>query len=587
MLWLMAIVLSFVSVPVALSQHANALVQNPTAAAKISFTFDDGLRSAVGQALPTLSKYGLTGTNYVITKCVGMTAIPNTCHANTDASYMTWAQIKQLQAAGWEIGSHTVTHPYLATSDATDGQPNVLTPAQVTQELTQSKADLAAQGITANAFSTPYGDYNPDTLAQIAKVYTSHRGFADTNSNLWPYNDYLLNNYPVQAGVSVAQVKARIDAAIANKEWLILTFHDIKVNASSNPDDYEYSTANLDQIAAYVKSKQTAGLITPLNVSNGLVKSDTNLLANSSFESGLAAGWTTDSPAAWTANAAGNGSAPSPANSIAFNATAANTHLFSPMVDVDSTVTYLLKNYLTVKRIAGGEVGFFIDEYDAAGNWVSGQYKNGERTAFTENINFTYKPTATTVKKARLQVIATANSGASGFYDNAQWFGLNAATPTPPAPVQTNLVANGNFDAGIASGWRTDDAVNIVKDAASHGSPANPVNSVLLKSTTKNIHLFSPSVTVDPAKSYNLLSYVRLQQITGGEVGFFIDEYDTAGNWISGQYKTGVRGVSAGDVNIAYKPSSTAVKTANLQVIVTANSGITAYYDDARWFLAG
>jgi peptidoglycan/xylan/chitin deacetylase (PgdA/CDA1 family) len=587
MLWLMAIVLSFVSVPVALSQHANALVQNPTAAAKISFTFDDGLRSAVGQALPTLSKYGLTGTNYVITKCVGMTAIPNTCHANTDASYMTWAQIKQLQAAGWEIGSHTVTHPYLATSDATDGQPNVLTPAQVTQELTQSKADLAAQGITANAFSTPYGDYNPDTLAQIAKVYTSHRGFADTNSNLWPYNDYLLNNYPVQAGVSVAQVKARIDAAITNKEWLILTFHDIKVNASSNPDDYEYSTANLDQIAAYVKSKQTAGLITPLNVSNGLVKSDTNLLANSSFESGLAAGWTTDSPAAWTANAAGNGSAPSPANSIAFNATAANTHLFSPMVDVDSTVTYLLKNYLTVKRIAGGEVGFFIDEYDAAGNWVSGQYKNGERTAFTENINFTYKPTATTVKKARLQVIATANSGASGFYDNAQWFGLNAATPTPPAPVQTNLVANGNFDAGIASGWRTDDAVNIVKDAASHGSPANPVNSVLLKSTTKNIHLFSPSVTVDPAKSYNLLSYVRLQQITGGEVGFFIDEYDTAGNWISGQYKTGVRGVSAGDVNIAYKPSSSAVKTANLQVIVTANSGITAYYDDARWFLAG
>jgi hypothetical protein len=273
---------------------------------------------------------------------------------------------------------------------------------------------------------------------------------------------------------------------------------------------------------------------------------------------------------------------------VAFNAIAKNAHLFSPTVDVDSTVTYLLKNYLTVKRIAGGEVGFFIDEYDAAGNWISGQYKNGERTAFTENFNFAYKPTGATVKKARLQVIVTANSGASGFYDNAQWFGLNAATPAPvtPPPAQTNLVANGTFDAGIASGWRTDDAVNIVKDGASHGSPANPVNSVLLKSTTKNVHLFSPSVAVDPVKSYNLLSYVNLQQITGGEVGFFVDEYDAAGNWISGQYKTGVRGVSAGDVNIAYKPSSAAVKTASLQVIVTANSGITAYYDDARWFLA-
>jgi peptidoglycan/xylan/chitin deacetylase (PgdA/CDA1 family) len=126
---------------------AGAAVQNPVAKPKISFTFDDGLASAATQAQPTLTKYGLTGTDYVITGCVGMSTTPNTCHANTANKYMTWAQIAQLQSAGWEIGSHTVTHPYLASSDATDGQPNVLTPTQVTQELTQSKADLAAHGI--------------------------------------------------------------------------------------------------------------------------------------------------------------------------------------------------------------------------------------------------------------------------------------------------------------------------------------------------------------------------------------------------------------------------------------------------------
>jgi hypothetical protein len=71
----------------------------------------------------------------------------------------------------------------------------------------------------------------------------------------------------------------------------------------------------------------------------------------------------------------------------------------------------------------------------------------------------------------------------------------------------------------------------------------------------------------------------------GGEVGFFIDEYDSAGNWISGQYKTGVRGVSSGDVNFTYKPSSTNVASASLQVIVTANSSISAYYDDVRWYV--
>lgn len=568
--------------PFVLARQAGAAVQNPSASAMVSFTFDDGLTSAATQALPTLSKYGLTGTDYVITRCVGMSAIPNTCRANTDASYMTWAQIKQLQSAGWEIGSHTVTHPYLASSDATDGQPNVLTPTQVTQELTQSKAALAAQGIVANAFSTPYGDYTSATLAQIAKVYTSHRGFADVNSNIWPYNDYLLNDYPVQAGVTVAQVKARIDTAIANKEWLILTMHDIKVTPSSNPDDYEYSTANLDQIAAYVKAKQTAGLLKSVNISNGLVDGDVNILPNSTFDSGIAGGWTTDAPATIVRNAANNGSAPSATNSVALAASAQNTHLFSPIVTIDPNTTYLLKNYLNVTRITGGEVGFFVDEYNAAGNWVSGQYKNGERSAFVESFNFTYKPTSSAVSKARLQLIVTANSGVTGFYDNARWFALSSVAP-PPAP--TNLVTNGTFDAGIANGWTTDDAVNITRDAASHGSPANPVNSVALKSTTKNIHLFSPKVVVDPVKTYSLISYVSVQQLTSGEVGFYVDEYDAAGNWISGLYKTGVRGVSTGDVNISYKPSSASVKSASLQVIVTANAGMVAYYDDARWFL--
>jgi peptidoglycan/xylan/chitin deacetylase (PgdA/CDA1 family) len=569
--------------PLSLTHHASALVQNPTAGAKISFTFDDGLASALTQAQPTLAKYGLTGTDYVATKCIGMTTAPNTCHANTDALYMSWAQVKQLQAAGWEIGSHTQSHPYLASSDATDGQPNVLTQAQVVQELSGAKADLAAQGITANAFATPYGDYTPATLAQIAKLYTSHRGFADQNNNIWPYNDYLLNDMPVQAGVTVAQVKAKIDAAITNKTWLVLTMHDIKTNPSTNPDDYEYSTANLDAIAAYVKSKQTAGLITPVNVSKGLVTSDTNLLANSTFDSGIASGWTTDAPATIVKDAANNGSAPSPANSIKLTAAAANTHLFSPQVTVDPAATYMLKNYLNVSALKSGEVGFYIDEYNAAGAWISGQYKNGERSAFVDELGFSYKPSSTNVRNARLQVIVTGGSGITAYLDNSQWFALTATNITPP-PVQTNLVANGTFDSGIAAGWTTDDATNIKADAASHGSPNNVVNSVALKGTTRNTHLFSPKVTVTSTKTYSLTSYLNLQQLTGGEVGFYIDEYNSSGAWISGKYVTGIRGVSTGDVSFQYTPSSASVATASLQVIVTANSGASGYFDDVRWY---
>jgi hypothetical protein len=237
---------------------------------------------------------------------------------------------------------------------------------------------------------------------------------------------------------------------------------------------------------------------------------------------------------------------------------------------------------VNVTRITSGEVGFFIDEYDGAGNWLSGQYKNGERSAFVENFNFSYKPTSANVKKARLQVIVMGNSGVTGFYDTAQWFALSSVAP-PPAP--TNLVANGTFDGGISGGWTTNSPTTISADTANHGSPSNPVNSVKLVSTTVNRHLFSPKVAVDSLKTYNLLSYVAVTQLASGEVGFYVDEYDASGNWISGQYKTGVRGVSAGDVSISYKPTSTNVKSASLQIIVTGNSNIIAYYDDARWYL--
>lgn len=559
-----------------------AATTNVAPVAKVSFTFDDGYASAYTRAASTLATYGLKGTAYVTTGCVGMTTAPNTCHADTDGRYMTWAQVTALQNTyGWEIGSHTVTHPYLASSDASDGQPNILTPAQVAQELSQSKATLAARGLNVTSFSSPYGDYNNAVLAQIAKYYNSHRGFADVNNNNWPYNDLLLNNFPVQTGVTVAQVKAKIDQAITNKTWLVLTFHDIKATASSDPDDYEYSTTNLGQIAAYVKTKQDAGLLKNVTVNQGHIASDTNLLPNSSFNSGITGGWTTDAPTAVVADNANNGSYPDSTNSVKIVPGASNVHLFSPKVTVNPSDTYMLKNFINVASINSGEVAFYIDEYDANGNWISGQYKAAERTAFVENMNFTYKPSTLAVSKASLQIIASGGSGIVAYFDNPQWFSLN--NTVPPAP--TNLVPNGTFDAGIGSGWTTNDTVNIKADALNNGSPANPVNSVSVTASTANRHLFSPKVAVNSTKTYSLASYLNITARINNEIGFYIDEYNSSGGWISGQYKTGVMTPGASNVSFNYLPTSVNVTSASLQVISTGNSGIKAYFDDAKWYM--
>lgn len=562
--------------------------QNTSPNAEISFTFDDSLQSAYTQAAPTLAKYGLTGTDAAITNCVGMTTVPNTCRANTDTPYMTWAQVQALQNTyGWEIASHTVDHDCLATSAATDPsdcQTNLLTQAQVDAELANSKSTLAAHGINATDFVPPYGDYNMMVLAQIAKYYATMRQFANSsnNTNVWPYSDYYLWDYMVQEKTTpVASVETAINNAIANKQWLILTFHNIETKPSQNPDDYEYGTSELAQIAAYVQTKEKAGQIKNVHLSQGNVSSTTNLLTNGNFAAGIADGWSTDNVADVKSDANNNGSYPNPTYSVKVTtpSTGANVHLFSPKVAVNANTTYLFKNFLNLQSMtAGGSIGYYVDEYDANGNWVSGQYRMQETGPFVEDMNFTYKPTAANVSYASLQIIADG-SNISAYLANSQMFPLTSA-------AVTNIMPNGTFDAGIADGWTTDDATNIVANAGNNGSPSNPVNSVSMKSAVNNTHLFSPQVSVTPGKSYSVSSWLNLKSIgtnAGSEVGFYIDEYDASGNWISGKYLGGDHTVGANTNGFIYTPSSATVATARLQVILVGNSNIQAYFDNVVW----
>ncbi len=455
--------------------HAYAISQ-PTA--KVSFTFDDGLASADTYAAPILKAAGFTGTDYVISGCVGMTTVPNTCHANNDAQYMSWAQINDLKSQGWEIGSHTVDHSCLASGPAQDPDDctppyGSLTSSQVLSELTGSQVAIGTNvGTTPTDFATPYGDWTPPVLAQIAQVYASHRGFADSidqngdgiidHGNTYPYNDYLLYDYQVQGdstvagGISVAQVESMIDQTKAANQWLVLTFHNILPTASADPADYEYSTANFQAIVNYVK----ASGIPVVNVNQGLVTNTGNLLPNSSFDTPLSSNtadttvWSTDSPTTIKQDTATHGSYPSPTNSVSLTGTTADTHLFSPQVPIDPTKTYVLKQFVNVTNMTvatGHEIDFYIDEYDANGNYLQTKFMKSEvgdsaelNGAWVEELNFTYTPTNATVAKARLQLVVTANSGAQAYYDNAQWFAEDGSTTSTTTTTEKAGDVNGD-----------------------------------------------------------------------------------------------------------------------------------------------
>lgn len=117
----------------------------------IVLTFDDGYLTQSTNAGPILEKLGWKGVLYLVTRNIGPT-IPE-------------ASVKKLIRLGWELGSHTLTHPDLTTLGAAD----------LKKELEDSRLQLQAQfGQPVDAFCYPTGANNETVRAATkAAGYTS------------------------------------------------------------------------------------------------------------------------------------------------------------------------------------------------------------------------------------------------------------------------------------------------------------------------------------------------------------------------------------------------------------------------------
>jgi peptidoglycan/xylan/chitin deacetylase (PgdA/CDA1 family) len=121
---------------------ANVAEQNIEHRKCVAITFDDGFRDFYTNAFPILSKYGFIATMYLPTAYIQQKA-----QNFKGIDCLSWSEVRELQRAGMQFGSHTVTHPVLKQ----------ISHAQVESELVQSKQTIEQElGIGVTSFAYPY-----------------------------------------------------------------------------------------------------------------------------------------------------------------------------------------------------------------------------------------------------------------------------------------------------------------------------------------------------------------------------------------------------------------------------------------------
>ncbi len=371
------------------------------AGAMVSITFDDGFASTYEHALPVLNANGLTATAFITTGNIG------------ENRFMTWNQVVDLQNGhGWEIGGHSVNHPNLAPGDSTE-----VTSVEIATEVNDSLDTLLGFGLDVVSFAPPFGAYDNAVLTEVLKRYESNRGFHDRDElNSFPYQRDVLMVKSVQTGVSPAQVKAWVDLALNEKKWLILVYHEVLPELDP---DYEYSNtiAELAEVAAYIRSVGIEA-VTP---NHALRSSGTNILSNGSFDQGLSQGWqfVNGDAAGVRIDTANHGSYPSSRNSLLLNSTGSPTHLRSKRISVSGSASeYLFNVFVNTDNLSVGEVGFYIDEYSAGGEWISGQWKGDVTPGEVTWFSFSYQPTSAAVSSFAWQTYTDEENDGPVYLDN-------------------------------------------------------------------------------------------------------------------------------------------------------------------------
>jgi len=153
----------------------------------VCITFDDGCETDLIAAAPLLREFGFHATFYV------------TAGFLDTSGYLSTQQLRELDSPGFEIGCHSMTHPYL--SDLSD--------SELKREIADAKLKIEqALSHPIDHFSCPGGRYNQRVLAQAKQAGFKSVANSEFHANTARSSAYELGRIAMLRDMTIAQFAA-------------------------------------------------------------------------------------------------------------------------------------------------------------------------------------------------------------------------------------------------------------------------------------------------------------------------------------------------------------------------------------------
>ncbi|MDD3078809.1 MAG: polysaccharide deacetylase family protein [Paludibacter sp.] len=228
----------------------------------MALTFDDGFEAHYTYAYPVLKEHNIPATFFVNSG--------NLVHKGETQKgrYGFWEDFKEMADNGYEIGSHSLTHPDLTS----------LPYNSIYEELEQDKENIESNiGKKCLSHAYPYCLNNEDVRNVAAPLFIGARqcGTLENNASLSKSECYTINSDLLtwteprslsNDSVSFDDLKSSIESTVRrNRNFGVLCIHEVlPFSLLSTSDTYEIATTEwLTEMCEYLAEKKASGDIWP------------------------------------------------------------------------------------------------------------------------------------------------------------------------------------------------------------------------------------------------------------------------------------------------------------------------------------